>query len=181
MLQMGRDSVRAVGVLLVAVLLALVFNAVRTNRLDLVARESFESLIFQPCPETEGTSAEAVVLKPEGGGETTAFPEGTVVVDARPASRYAEGHVPGAVNVVYDELEGVPDAAVEKLKPFKAVVVYCDGWEDEADETARYTNPPSSLLADELKARGLANVSYMEGGLRAHVSRGGRIEKGGNP
>jgi len=49
-----------------------------------------------------------------------------VFVDARPEFEYAEGHIPGAINIPFDEVEyyGSAIASLDKHKP---LVVYCAG------------------------------------------------------
>jgi rhodanese-related sulfurtransferase len=46
-----------------------------------------------------------------------------VVVDVRPASEHAAGHIPGAVNVPIDELE----RRLDELPARATVVAYCRG------------------------------------------------------
>lgn len=175
-----RDCVVAFVVLGITAAIALGFNAVRENRLDLVAREPFDSLIFQPCPETleEAGKASLDDLNVDG---VVAFPDDAIVVDCRSPEAFEAGHIPGAVNIPYDELEGVAPEDVEKLKVHRRVIVYCDGWEDEEDPAERYNNPPSSLLADELKSQELEDVNSLEGGLKAYLEKGGTLQKGGTP
>ena len=175
-----RDCIVAFVILGLSAAIALGFNAVRENRLDLVARESFDSLIFQPCPETveEAGKASFDDLNDNGG---VGFPAGSVVVDCRSPESFEGGHIPGAVNIPYDELEGVAPEDVERLKAHQRVIVYCDGWEDEEDPAERYNNPPSSLLADELKSQGIEDVNSLEGGFKAYLEKGGQVEQGGTP
>ena len=45
------------------------------------------------------------------------------VLDVRPAEEYAAGHVPGAINVPIDRLEGY----LAKLPKRKEVIAYCRG------------------------------------------------------
>lgn len=53
----------------------------------------------------------------------------TVVVDARPPSRYAEGHVPGAISIPYAKLAKMGDDGVQLLEKYKdrQLVFYCGG------------------------------------------------------
>ena len=176
--QLPGDCVVAFVILGLSAAVALGFNAMRENRLDLVARESFDSLIFQPCPETFEEAGKASLDDLDSGGGV-AFPEGTVLVDCRSPEAFDRGHIPGALNVPYDELEGVSPKDVERLKTHRHVIVYCDGWEEEKDPAERYNNPPSSLLADELKSAGLADVNSLAGGLRAYLEKGGQVRRGG--
>lgn len=50
-----------------------------------------------------------------------------VVVDAREPDEYAEGHIPGALSMPYDEVTGDP-ARIESLETGgKPIIVYCGG------------------------------------------------------
>jgi rhodanese-related sulfurtransferase len=50
-----------------------------------------------------------------------------VFVDARDASEYAEGHIPGAINLPYDDVVTDPER-LEKFDPKgKPIIVYCGG------------------------------------------------------
>jgi rhodanese-related sulfurtransferase len=81
---------------------------------------------FGESPKT--VSAEALLTSVEKD-------EPVLIVDVRSAKEYAEGHVPGAVNIPHDEIAGrvaeVKDAGAER------VVVYCQsgrraGWAEES-------------------------------------------------
>lgn len=48
------------------------------------------------------------------------------VVDVRTADKFAEGHIPGAINIPYPELR----AGDPRLARVQHVVVYGDGWTD---------------------------------------------------
>jgi len=52
-----------------------------------------------------------------------------VVVDARPAARYAEGHVPGAISIPFSKLTKMGDDGAKLLEPYKdkQLVFYCGG------------------------------------------------------
>lgn len=179
--RLGSDMVKVLYLLALSAVIAVGFNFCRENRLALVARENYENVIFQPCPETE-QQAVKTELGQQTDGSGMKFPAGAVIVDCRSPEAFASGHIPGAVNVPYDELEGVLEADVARLRGSPAVVVYCDGWEDEQDPEFRYANPPSSLLADELKSRGISRASFLEGGLRAWLETGAVLSReGGAP
>ncbi len=175
--QLARDGARA-GYLLVACFLAgVLFNHFRSEGIPLVAKADYA--IFVPCPETV-TEAAKVTLD-QAGDDNLAFPAGAVLVDARPPEAFAAGHLPGAVNLPYDELDGVDPEAVAALVAQVGsgqAIVYCDGWEEEEDPALRYAHPPSEFLADELKSAGLEKVTSLTGGLSEYVKRGGRLEEG---
>jgi len=49
-------------------------------------------------------------------------PEGTLIVDVRDAGAYADGHIPGAINV---PLGDIPGRAARLKAAKKAIVTYC--------------------------------------------------------
>lgn len=174
-----RDGVRAGYMLAGCFLVAVLFNHFRSEGIPLVASEDYQ--VFVPCPETE-SEAQKISLDEAGADDNMGFPAGATLVDARSAEAFAVGHIPGAVNLPYDELDGVdPDAVSELATQVAAgqVVVYCDGWEEEENPQARYNHPPSEYLADELKSAGIERVTSLTGGLAEYVKRGGALEVGG--
>jgi len=171
------DLWRAAILVVVVAVASVIFNRFRESGIPLVATEDYQ--IFVPCPET-GEEAEKVTLADLGSKAEAAFPAGTVLIDARSPDEFGAGHIPGALNVVYDELEGVSDEDLARLKGMadaKQYVVYCDGWPDEDDPAVRYDHPPSEHLADELKSMGLSEATSLEGGLKAYLEQGGKMEK----
>lgn len=175
---MKHDLLHAAWTLLAAVLLALGFNLVRSEGIPLVAREPYP--IFVPCPETTQEAAKVTLSEVAGAGAPR-FPDGTLLIDARSPERYRAGHIDGAMSLPYDELSGVSQEDVAKIKgrgSFNSVLVYCDGWEEETDPARRYDHPPSEHLADELKSLGIDQVSSMQGGLKAWLDKGGTVVQG---
>lgn len=62
---------------------------------------------------------------------------GGLVLDARPADEYAQGHIPGALSLPQPAFEQQFDRIKDRLEPFKTtvIVVYCsDLWCGLADE-----------------------------------------------
>ncbi|MBM4355039.1 MAG: rhodanese-like domain-containing protein [Deltaproteobacteria bacterium] len=176
---MKRDSLAAGWTLLLATLLALGFNQLRSEGIPLVAKEPYP--IFVPCPETMEEAAKVSLADLAGSSKAPSFPAGTLLIDARLPERFSDGHIEGAVNLPYDELSGVgeEEAARIRARPgVTSILVYCDGWEEETDPAKRYDHPPSEHLADELKSLGFENVSSMQGGLKAWLERGGTTVKG---
>lgn len=88
-----------------------------------------------------------------------------VLVDARPPAQYAEGHIPGALSIPYEQFYERADQ-LREIPPSVWVICYCDG-------------PPcdlAELLAAELWAAGLRRVAIYHGGLKAWKASGGSIE-----
>lgn len=90
-----------------------------------------------------------------------------VFVDARMPDEFAAGHIPGAVNLPYDDLESHLDV-LGFLPEDGLVVTYCDGTECEL----------SLELADELTAMGFNQVRVFFGGWEQWVEAGHDIEEG---
>jgi|GEM_PF-1233280 len=90
-----------------------------------------------------------------------------VFVDARMPDEFAAGHIPGALNLPYDDLESHLD--VLSLLPENGLVVtYCDGSECEL----------SLELADELSAMGFSQVRVFFGGWEQWLEADHDVEEG---
>ena len=178
MLRWIRDAVLLLGL---ALAIALPFDLLRDDGIDLVARSSYDDKILQPCPESEEIAAEMSALVLPLGPDLV-IPEGTVLVDASSPETFARGHLPGAISIPYDELDTLTERDVTRLGAMEPqrVVVYCNGWEEEADLLARYPeNTPGNQVANELKSREFRNVRYVKGAVEIHQLLGGALETGG--
>jgi rhodanese-related sulfurtransferase len=94
-----------------------------------------------------------------------------VVIDAREPSEYAEGHIPGAVNMPYDTVVTDPvklDAFDQKGKP---IIVYCGGGTCEL----------SMNLAFALIGAGKTKVLVFMGGWPEWSAAGNPVAKGPTP
>ena len=83
------------------------------------------------------------------------------VLDVRTPEEFAQGHVPGAVNVPLDQL-GARLAAVPRDRE---VVIYCR------------TGRRSQLAADLLAANGYTRLRHLEGDMQGWVEKGRPVEK----
>lgn len=88
-------------------------------------------------------------------------PDHLFVLDVRTPQEYAEGHVPGAVNVPHDQLA----SRLAEVPKDKDVVLYCR------------SGRRAGLAADVLKANGYTRVSHLEGDMQAWVEQGRPVEK----
>lgn len=88
---------------------------------------------------------------------------GVMFVDARSEEAFDKGHIKGAMNVPYSFLEAVPREAVERLRRYKMVIVYCNTENIER----------SKLMAGELSEAGLKDTSYLDSGLLGWIKAGG--------
>ena len=75
-------------------------------------------------------------------------------VDARGPEEYAEGHIPGAVNLMPDDFRATDPSISARLPKGRPIVTYCDG-----PDCGK-----SSQLADRLVGAGYSKVSiFVEG------------------
>jgi len=86
-----------------------------------------------------------------------------LILDVRSPGEYAEGHVPGAVNIPYDQ---VP-ARIAELEASRSreVVVYCEG------------GRRAGLAFDELRAAGFQNVRHLSGDMKGWRAAGRATER----
>ena len=88
-------------------------------------------------------------------------PDHLYVLDVRTPQEYAEGHVPGAVNVPQDQLA----SRLAEVPKDKDVVIYCR------------SGRRSALAADVLAANGYSRLSHLEGDMNAWIAKGRPVEK----
>lgn len=120
------------------------------------------ALIALACAMTLTTSALAGTVTPADVAQQLKAPAtAPFLLDVRTVEEFAEGRVPGAHNVPVKELESRL-AEVPKDRP---VVVYC------------HSGGRAALAARQLRERGYANVSEMEGSLAAWQAAQLPVEK----
>jgi len=88
-------------------------------------------------------------------------PDHLYVLDVRTPQEYAEGHVPGAVNVPQDQLA----SRLAEVPKDKDVVIYCR------------SGRRSALAADVLAANGYSRLSHLEGDMNAWIAKGRPVAK----
>ncbi len=88
-------------------------------------------------------------------------PDHLYVLDVRTPQEYADGHVPGAVNVPYDQLA----SRLAEVPKDKDVVLYCK------------SGRRAGIAADVLAANGYTRLSHLEGDMSAWVEKGRPVEK----
>jgi rhodanese-related sulfurtransferase len=94
-----------------------------------------------------------------------------LVIDAREAEEYTDGHIAGAMTLPYNDAMAEPDK-VKKLDPAgKPIVVYCSGGDCEL----------SMDLAKLLVENGKRKVLVYEGGFPEWSGAGYAVTKGANP
>jgi len=88
-------------------------------------------------------------------------PKHLLVLDVRTPQEYADGHVPGAVNVPYDQLA----SRLAEVPKDKDVVLYCK------------SGRRAGIAADVLAANGYTRLSHLEGDMNAWVEKGRPVVK----
>jgi len=84
------------------------------------------------------------------------------VLDVRSPEEFREGHVPGAVNVPYDQIA----ARIAEVPKDKDVVLYCR------------SGRRAGIAADVLAANGYTRLSHLEGDMQAWVAQGRPVGEG---
>ena len=86
------------------------------------------------------------------------------LVDTLPASAFESGHLPGAINIVSDDiLEQAPKRLPDRRAP---IVVYC------ASDTCRR----AGLSAERLESLGYSRIFHYEGGKKDWTAAGLPLE-----
>ena len=84
------------------------------------------------------------------------------VLDVRSPEEFREGHVPGAVNVPYDQIA----ARIADVPKDKDVVLYCR------------SGRRAGIAADVLAANGYTRLSHLEGDMPAWIEKGRPVVEG---
>ena len=84
------------------------------------------------------------------------------VLDVRSPEEFREGHVPGAVNVPYDQIA----ARIAEVPKDKDVVLYCR------------SGRRAGIAADVLAANGYTRLSHLEGDMPAWIAQGRPVVEG---
>lgn len=93
--------------------------------------------------------------------------DAALIIDAREPGEYAAGHIPGAVNLPFDEAVSDPTRVETLVTAGRPVIAYCGGGTCEL----------SVSLAYELLASGHERVAVYMGGYPEWVEAGHAVEK----
>ena len=129
-----------------AVLLAIVSNLLRDDKVPWVG-----SLRGASQPAISVDQAKLLFLSQKA-----------VFIDARNPEAYVRGHIPGALNIPYNEFESVGEELFHDISPTAVIVTYCEGGGCKLGEK----------LAVLLHAKGFKNVRVLSDGLEAWSREG---------
>jgi rhodanese-related sulfurtransferase len=124
-----------------------------------------------PASAAETTPAAAPAAKPAAANVTpmsqeqllehqVKHPQHLFVLDVRSPEEFKEGHVPGAVNVPYDQIA----TRLSEVPKDKDVVLYCR------------SGRRAGIAAEVLQANGYTRLSHLEGDMNAWVEKGRPVE-----
>ncbi len=159
-----------VAILVVATLLGIVVNAVRPNGVALIQSGAPVSTA-QHVEHTDSVAADTTHALAEGAISLSEmkrrFDEGVaIILDARDASEYEQGHIPGAINIPYDRIPEYFDVLQSQVPMDAEVICYCRS----------VTCDFSDQLATELKVIGYQDVSVFSGGWEQWTNAGYPVE-----
>ena len=117
----------------------------------------------QPAAAPAAASGSLPLISPQALLERQAKKDQSVfVLDVRTPEEYAAGHVPGAVNVPYDQVA----SHLAEIPKDKDVVIYC--------RSGRRTG----LAAEVLEANGYTKLVHLQGDMQAWLQDGRPVEGG---
>jgi len=162
--------------MLVATLVGIAVNAARPNGVALIQSGAPVATASHQKPAAGADSASATAPLPEGAisvDEMKAILDAGVasIIDARSDTEYAEGHIPGAINVPHDRLPEFIEMLTGTVATDAEVIVYCRS----------LTCDFSDLLATEMKILGYNNVRVFAGGMDHWKTAGHPVTTGATP
>jgi phage shock protein E len=117
----------------------------------------------QPAPAPAAASASLPLISPQALLERQARGDASLfVLDVRTPKEYAAGHVPGAVNIPYDQVA----SQLAEIPKDKEVVLYC------------HSGRRAGLAAEVLEANGYTKLEHLQGDMQAWVNDGRPVQGG---
>jgi phage shock protein E len=104
--------------------------------------------------------SQEILLERQQKGDEAAF-----VLDVRSPEEYASGHVPGAVNIPYDQIA----SRIAEVPKDQNVVLYCK------------SGRRAGIAAEVLAGQGYTRLQHLEGDIVAWVEKGRPIETPEDP
>lgn len=173
------DLAGGVALIVVASAIGIAQNTVRSNPIPLIQKGAPVSTVqkHDERAAAESTKADTAAADTTAAKKKAPLPEGAVdlkeakrifdeglavIMDARSPSDFAEGHIPGAINIPYDQLPDYLDTLAEEVPKEQRVMCYC--WSPTCDF--------SDQLATELKFMGYKDVVVFTGGWEEWTAAG---------
>ncbi len=111
-------------IVIFAAMLALGFACTGPSRVDEAAN------LAPASPQTSRNAAHVPTPKPEDGAPRISLADAkkefdahsAVFIDTRSAEQYAQGHIPGAINLSYTDIAAGKD---DKIPKGKKIIAYC--------------------------------------------------------
>jgi rhodanese-related sulfurtransferase len=104
--------------------------------------------------------SQEALLERQGKSDDSAY-----VLDVRSPEEYAAGHVPGAVNIPYDQIA----SRLAEVPKDKDVVLYCK------------SGRRAGIAAEVLANQGYTRLQHLEGDIVAWMEKGRPVETPSNP
>jgi rhodanese-related sulfurtransferase len=155
--ELKKIASQVAAVLVFSASLAIMTNAARDNRLPLIM--PFPPTYQCPSSEKPGLPVDLQTALNLFGKS------GTVFIDARKSDAFQQGHIETALHIPYSFVEPVSREALDSLRGYSSIVVYCNREDSES----------SKLLAGELAQAGVKGVVYLDKGFAGWVKAGGRF------
>ena len=114
---------------------------------------------FAAEPALVPISQEALLERQQKGDDAT------YVLDVRSPEEYASGHVPGAVNIPYDQIA----SRMAEVPKDKDVVLYCK------------SGRRAGIAAETLAGQGYTRLQHLEGDIVAWVDKGRPVDTPTDP
>lgn len=153
-----RDLAAVIALVLLSLALGIVWNRIRGPVIPLAYRTPAERLDAQLTELIKAPPFHVTDLQTIGLGEfrTLVEEKKAVILDARAAPFYDQGHVPGALNLARDDFARDYRKLAPRLRPDRdrLIVVYCSGGECH----------DSKLVASALLSLGFSDVKVFTGG-----------------
>lgn len=140
------DAKRVLAILCTSLLLAVAVNSIHPRRIPWVQD-------WNGYAESKAIAA-GIRVVPLSRAYALHQAGGHLFVDARPADEYAAAHIPGAVSLPFQSLDGHVDALAALLESDRPLVVYCSN--RKCDDAL--------LLALQLQEMGQTNLLYYADG-----------------
>jgi len=162
-------------VMVIAGALGVAFNGVRSQPIRLIQKAPPVGVAGGAAGDHESGAQAAVPEAPSAAGLDAAGVAALVdagavfVIDARSPDAFAEGHIPGAINIPYDRLPEYLTQLQAEVPTDAPVVCYC--WSPTCDF--------SDQLASELGYLGYTDVRVFKGGWEEWTAAEQPAEQGG--